>query len=91
MKDMLYIIDCTSRQYPFSLEDGLVLTIHDEQYPVTVDNPNLERFYAALINHKPFVLEGVSGAVAFNSDNIVGIQLIKAPKEVPELGLLESN
>lgn len=86
MKYQIHIIDITSRQYPFNIDDddGMTLTVHDQTYHVTNSNNQIGRFYEAIINKKPFIVSNKNGAIVFNANNVIGIQVVNII-DLPEL------
>jgi hypothetical protein len=81
----LYVIDGTSRQHSFDItKKGIKFTMDGIEQTITKDNINLELFFDAITNKKPFILQGESGGVVYNTNAIIGVQVVKPQLSQPE-------
>lgn len=78
MTTQLYIIDCTSRQYPFNIsEEGATLTVADETVVFHAHDIPIHVFERAIVNKLPFTVSNHEQTVIYNSTNLIGVQIIK--------------
>ena len=75
----LYIIDCTSRQYPINISDqGATLTVGDQTITFYDDKIPIQLFENAILHKLPFTISNHEQTVIYNSTNLVGVQIIKS-------------
>lgn len=75
MRQILYVIDQTSRQHGYEIpEAGLKVKIGNNEHLITKDDPQIELFYAAVETKTPFVIYGKKNVTLFNPNTITGVQ-----------------
>ena len=75
MRQILYVIDRTSRQHGYEIpNEGLRVKIGEQEYTITKENPQIEIFLDALTTKTPFIIYGNQNVSVYNADVITGIQ-----------------
>jgi len=75
MRQILYVIDRTSRQHGYEIPDeGLNVKIGDAVFVITKENPQIEIFYDAIQTKTPFIVYGKRNVSVYNSEVITGVQ-----------------
>jgi hypothetical protein len=77
--NLIYIVDCTSRQHTIEVKPGLTLKVNDLVQELTSENSGLDVILKALENKHCFSLTSDTGTWVFNSANLIGVQFLKQP------------
>jgi hypothetical protein len=72
----IYVIDPTSRQYGFEINESLKLVVNENTYNITEETPQIDVFESAIQEGLIFKLISNKGITLFNPDKVIGIQYV---------------
>lgn len=73
---ILYVVDITSRQYPFHItESGVTLKYSGNTVIITEDNIPIDLLHSIIEQKITFTLSNDQILACFNPDNLIGIQI----------------